>query len=334
MKIAFLIDKSSIFNTHNFIKLIKQIEISDNVKIDFLMDLRKCHFYDFIFSFTNKYEEKLNSQLYKVYPLYKDVQIQEFINNDLFYYNEYHDEYEYNELFAYERAVIQNIITEFKEKNKDYLYSVEMVDSFENDNRYDFISLSGDVPVLVSAPHNVSQYLNGMFKVSDYGTGRLAFNVMENSKCYAIIKTRNVGSVFKNDNANRQRNCPYRKSIERIVEDENIKGLIDIHTLKKSRKEEINIGIDGGSNLFHDSVFIKNISKIIKDNGFELSIDIPFRGGGDTITKFASKKLGIHAFQLEINSKFINYNYKSCRYFQLVKMISELVYYMNNNIKK
>lgn len=334
MKIAFLIDRDSVFNTPNFIKLIREIEVSDKVKIDFLMDLKKCYFYDFIFSFTNKYEEKIMNKPYKVYPLYEDKEIIEFMNNDLFYYNEYHDEYEYNELFIYEKSVIKKIIKDFKEENREYLYSLEMVNRFENDDRYDFISLSGDVPVIVSAPHNASQYLNGIFKVSDYGSGRLAFSVMEKSKCHGIIKTKNIGSVFKNDNANKQRNCPYKDTISHIVKEENIKALIDIHTLRRTRKEEINIGIDGGSNLFYNQNFINDISNIVKSNGFKLSIDEPFRAGGTTISKFASKKLGIHSIQIEINSKFINYNYKTCKYNELVKMISEIVNYMNVNIKK
>ena len=334
MKIAFLIDNDSVFNTPNFIKLIREIEISDNVKIDFLMDLKKCHICDVIFSFTKKFEEKINSKPYKVYKLYEDERVMEFINNDLFYYNEYHDEYEYNELFVYEKSVIRNIIKEFKEKNKEYLYSLEMVSSLEKDERYDFVTLNGEVPVIVSAPHNVSQYLNGIFKVSDYGSGRLAFSIMEKSKCYGIIKTRNIGNVFKNDNANKQRNCPYRKAITKMVEEGKIKALIDIHTLRRTRKEEINIGIDGGSNVFYNQEIIKGVSKIIKDNGFKLSIDNPFRAGGTTISKFASKKLGIYAIQIEINSKFVNYNYKSSKYNELVKMISEIVSYMNLNIKK
>lgn len=334
MKIAFLIDSDSVFYTQNFIKIIREISNKDKLKIDFLVELKRCNFYDFIFSFTSKYEDKLKEKSYKVYPLYKDEEIQEFLNNDLFYYNEYYDSYEYDELFIHEKSVIRKIIKDFKEKNKEYFYSCQMLENFENDDKNDFVCLQGDLPIIVSAPHNVSQYFGGIYKVSDYGTGKLAFSVMENSKCHCIIKTKNIGSVFKNDNANKQSRCPYKSAIKEMVNDYKIKAIVDIHALKKSRKEQINLGIDGGCNLFNNKEYINDIINIIKNSGFEVSLDEPFRGGGNTISGYSNKKLGIYSLQVEINSKFINYNYKTSRYNDLVKMISQIVYYLDKNIKK
>lgn len=327
MKVAFLIDRDSVFNTSNFIKLINEIGEKEDLKIDFIMNLKKCSLYDFIFSFSKKYEKEVKRKWYKVYPLYDDLEIKEFVDNDLFYYNEYYDFGEYNELFVYEKSVITKIIHEFKENNKEYINTLEMIEKV-SENKNDFAVIKGNKKVLISAPHNVSQYFNGRYKPRDLGSGNLALGVARKSDCYCIIKTKNIGNVFKNDNANKQVKCKYKDEIKKLVNDNKIKLLIDIHTLTKNRKEQINLGTDYGRNIFNNNECKDNLVKIINDYGFTVSVDYPFSGGGNTVASYSNKELGIYSLQIEINSKYINYNSKFSRYKELVEMINEMIDYL------
>lgn len=329
MKIAVLLDNNSIFNNSEFIKVIKQISIEEKVKIDLLFNLRKCNYYDLVFSFSKKLKEKLDKKIYK-YIMFYDSEIQSYINGSL----ADDDLYEYNELVKKQEEKIKEEIRKFKEENKQYVEGDYILKGLEEDTSKDFQSFDGEIPVIVSAPHNVSQYYNGTYKKSDYGTGRLAFNVIKNCNCYGIIKTRNVGNVLKNDNVNMQKKSLYKDEIKRIVKENKVKAIIDIHSLNRKREEDINLGLNGGINLFNDYKCIKEISNIINKYGYNISFDFPFKGGNNTISGYANNCLGIHSIQIEINSKYINYNYKTSKYNELVKMISELVIYLNGYIKK
>ena len=329
MKVAFLIDKESVFNTYNFIKLINEVARKENISIDFIVSIKKCKFYDFVFSLTDKYNNNPEYKHYNIYPLYLDDDVKEFSLNDLFYGREYYDEYEYEELFYYEKSVISKIIKEFKENNKDYLYASEFLKKAKS-RKEDFIFLDGEKKVLLSAPHNVSQYYKGIYKVKDLNTGKLVVNVLEKTKCYGIIKTKNIGNIFKDDNANRQIKCPYRTRIKKMVIDYNIKAIIDLHALRSNRKEQINFGINGGDNLFNDKKCLNDLIQICSSYGFNVSVDKPFKGGYPTISEYANKQLGIYSLQIEINSKYINYIYKASQYNKIVDMIIEICNYLNS----
>jgi len=58
-------------------------------------------------------------------------------------------------------------------------------------------------------------------------------------------------------------------------------------------------------------------------------VDKPFAARYPTISNFVSNELNIIGIQVEINSKFINYHFKSQRYNDLIKMLSELVIYLD-----
>lgn len=184
----------------------------------------------------------------------------------------------------------------------------------------------------MSAPHNVSQYYNGLYKRADFGTGTIASSVKLLTDCNVMIKTKNIGNVFVNDNANRGK-CKYKNKLANQINNQNIKALIDIHTLKKTREEEINIGINDGKNINNDTTLLNALRSIAFKYKFSTSIDTPFHAGVGTIANFAHDECNIIGIQLELNSKFINYNFKSQRYNDLVNMISEMVIYLDNYIK-
>lgn len=332
MEIAILIDKDSAFNTVNFKKIIKEIEKEECVKISVFVGIRHYFSEDFIIAFTNKYEEYFKKQKYKVYPLYDDENIKEMLNNDLLYLNGYYSEKEYKELFFYEKSVVKNIINDFKKNNALYLESKKKLKDYCS-KQGDFIYDKGNLNVIVSAPHNVSQYYNGLYKKADFGSGTIVSSIKLLTDCNVIIKTKNIGNVFVNDNANRG-SCEYKNRIAKEIKNDNIKALVDIHTLKQTREEEINIGINYGININNDMKLLNTIRSIAMKYRFSTSIDTPFHADKGTIASFVHDECNIIGIQLELNAKFINYNFKSQRYNDLVKMISEIVVYLNKYIKE
>ena len=164
----------------------------------------------------------------------------------------------------------------------------------------------GSTNILVSAPHNVSQYYMGVYKVSDFGTGTIVASLNLLSDCNLIIKTKNIGSVFVNDNANREINSNYRETIKKEVKENKIKAVLDIHALRKTRKEEINIGINNGININNDKELLNMLVSIANKHNFNVSIDAPFHAGKGTISSFVHNECGVIGIQYEINSKFIN----------------------------
>lgn len=331
MELAMLIDKDSVFNTVNFKKILKEIEKEEEVKINVLIGIKHYFHEDFIISFTDKYEEYFEHIKYKVYSVYNDENIIDMLNNDLLYLNEYYSDNEYNELFFYEKSIIKKIIHNFKKNNGLYLDSKKLLNKYSN-GKGDFIYDKGNLDVIVSAPHNVSQYYNGLYKRPDFGTGTIASSVKILTDCNVIIKTKNIGNVFVNDNANRG-NCKYKNKLASQINSQKIKALIDVHSLKSSREEEINIGINDGVNINNDTTLLNSIRSIAMKYKFSTSIDTPFHAGKGTISSFVHDECNIVGIQLELNSRFINYNYKSQRYNDLVNMISEMVIYLDNYIK-
>lgn len=331
MEIAILIDKDSVFNTVNFKKIIKEIEKEENAKISMLINMKRYFHEDFIISFTDKYEDYFKHVKYKVYSVYDDENVIDMLNNDLLYLKDYYSDNEYDELFFYEKSIIKKIINNFKKNNKLYLESKSLLKEYSC-KKGDFVYDKGEVNIIVSAPHNVSQFYNGVYKKADFGTGTIASSLKLLTDCNVMIKTKNIGNVFVNDNANRGK-CKYKTRLNKEIKDNKIKALIDLHAMRISREEEINIGINGGININHDTILLNKLRSIALKYKFSTSIDTPFHAGKGTVSSYVHDECHIIGVQLELNSKFINYNFKSQRYNDLVNMISEMVIYLNDYIK-
>ena len=260
MEIAILIDKDSVFNTVNFKKIIREIEKEENAKISLLINVKRYFHEDFIISFTDKYEDYFKHVKYKVYSVYDDENVIDMLNNDLLYLKDYYSDNEYDELFFYEKSIIKKIINNFKKNNKLYLESKSLLKEYSC-KKGDFVYDKGEVNIIVSAPHNVSQFYNGVYKKADFGTGTIASSLKLLTDCNVMIKTKNIGNVFVNDNANRGK-CKYKTRLNKEIKDNKIKALIDLHAMRISREEEINIGINGGININHDTILLNKLRSI------------------------------------------------------------------------
>ena len=196
-------------------------------------------------------------------------------------------------------------------------------------NSYEVVD--GKLPILISAPHSVKQVRELKEKVRDIGTGHLALYLASKTQSHLIIKSNCKGEVGKtNDDANFCTPHPYKSEILKIIKSKNIKALIDLHSLRGTRKTQICIGVNGGANIQQNTDLLAKIVTIFKNHSFNVSIDYPFNAPLPTVAGYTAKHAQIFSLQFEINSRLININHnenkfnKICRAFkEVIKLLAE-----------
>lgn len=188
--------------------------------------------------------------------------------------------------------------------------------------------LTGTCPVMISAPHSVSQTRNGKRKPAEPYTGALAKMLHDELSCSVIYKTRNL-----KDDANYDKNSPYKNDLAKYVQQNRIKFVIDLHQLSDSRNVMIDIGTNYMKNL-NNALKPLNMLNIIleafsKRNLGILQIDKPFAASGEyTVSAFISSSCRIPCVQLEINSGLLRpafFNIKVRKVYEaLVEIIQNL----------
>ena len=195
----------------------------------------------------------------------------------------------------------------------------------------DYIFLNNQSNVLVSAPHNVSQYREGKFKPKDLGSGELALKLATENNLNYIIKTKNNGNEAIDDDANYYENCNYRTEILNLLNKNSL--LLDIHSLKASREEEINIGINGGLNINNNLNLIEKLRKLFEDCGLKVSIDFPFAAPKPTICYDIHDKTSVNCIQLEFKSTLINPKNKNNKINIICECLKSFVNYYEKLIR-
>lgn len=190
------------------------------------------------------------------------------------------------------------------------------------DCKASYICKHGNNKVIVSAPHGVSQVRLGKLKVAELGTIPVAYLISEATDSTVILKTQNV-----NDDANFDNISDYKNEIYKIIEERNCKYIFDIHGMSKSRKYDINLGINFGQNINSNIDLFNKIINMLEEQNFSISIDQPFSAGPQTISGSCAKKYNIFTIQIEINCDITNnpQNIKRCN-----KLVSTLIKIIND----
>ena len=95
--------------------------------------------------------------------------------------------------------------------------------------------LSGNVPVLLSAPHSVNQIRGDDVRDAEKFTGGIARYLSNATNSYAIFQ------LFTHADPNTDENHNYKNAIINLVELYNIKLLIDVHSSTFSDDTDIDI---------------------------------------------------------------------------------------------
>ena len=164
------------------------------------------------------------------------------------------------------------------------------------------IILEGTLPVMVSAPHAVSQLRRGRIKQSESYTGVLA-ELLSEAGIHAIIKTQNL-----DDDANYDSVSGFRRDLAAYIAENDIICLIDLHIMKASREHTVETAVDRGANIQDDWRIIELLRKAAADAEIgSFANDTNFRADNpNCIGADISRSCGIPAVQMEINWRYMN----------------------------
>ena len=184
-----------------------------------------------------------------------------------------------------------------------------------------YVLLNGEIPVLISAPHGVSQNRLGRYKCAEPLSLTTALYLQRQKQTYLLAKTNN-----NFDDANYDDNSDYQLEIDKLVERNKITHLIDFHCLRSSRECEVNLGTNFERNISTDKKLFQKLYNKLQQEGFVVLCDSPFVGGRQTIagyTKFRHENMW--TLEVEINSKLAMVKDNHERYYKLLKIFTEWI---------
>jgi hypothetical protein len=184
----------------------------------------------------------------------------------------------------------------------------------------DHTLLVGNRDILISAPHGVSQVRLGKYKHCEIGSLTTAVYLQNETKCQLIAKTKN-----NSDDANFDENSKYKTSIKKLIQEKDIKYLIDIHGLASNRDCDINLGTHIGQNIKNDLDLFNNLYNSLISNSFNVSIDQPFMAGQQTISGSINNEFNIWTLQVEINCAITNKKENFERYKKLLTILTNWI---------
>lgn len=168
----------------------------------------------------------------------------------------------------------------------------------------------GNAPLVISAPHAVTQLRDGKMKPSDDFTGALAIVVSEIVGCSSMVACRYDGSDYNWDPFEA---CPYKQALADFIRDNGIVAVIDVHGVPSASPHAIEIGsadgvsvrtMPGVDALAAESLrcdlapFLERHSKDIALNG------VYGARGPNTVTSAMARECGVASLQLEIATPF------------------------------
>lgn len=161
----------------------------------------------------------------------------------------------------------------------------------------------GSIPVMVSAPHSVTQMRLGKEKQGEFRTGVISQVLHEATGCHCAFKTRN-----DRDDANFDEQNPYKEALIHHIKHTDIDYLLDLHIMSPEREHLVDIGTAKGRNISHDNSLVQDLIGFFKNNGIEkVEVDKKFTAGyKHTVSSTISRECGIPAIQIELNWRLLD----------------------------
>ncbi|MDD3453009.1 MAG: hypothetical protein PHN42_01860 [Bacilli bacterium] len=164
----------------------------------------------------------------------------------------------------------------------------------------DYIYKQGKKKVILTSVHSMIQHKEGGIKKSEPFTKGITKYVSEETDCFYYIKLKETRV-----DSNSVEFDEFKDNLLKYIKDNEIKLLIDIHGAKIDRDFDVEFGTL--KNLSIDYSALYELKEAFNFNGINnIKINDPFLGGG--ITKYIYSNTDIDIVQIEINSKFRDYN--------------------------
>ncbi len=159
----------------------------------------------------------------------------------------------------------------------------------------------GNIPILFTAPHTMEQVRSdGSIKKAEPYTKAIALYLNKHMNTYSMIKLLDTGL-----DSNRDNHDEFKNKLLDLVDEHNIKLVIDLHGASVNREFDVEFGTM--NNLTADFSTINELKEAFIENGItKISFNNPFKGGA--ITQYLYNKKDIDVIQLEINYKYRDYS--------------------------
>ena len=199
----------------------------------------------------------------------------------------------------------------------DQLLKLESAVSYKSlppEGERPFTYQSGQLPILISAPHATAHQRKQFIKGEEEFTAAFAQHLAEMTGIHVLYSR-----YRSTDDPNWDRNSPYKRYLHETVRANDIRFVLDLHGMSNRHKIGLALGtINGRSCPDHEPLIIKTIQQhqfhqttqanaktfpTLRWDHFVLNHS-RFTGGlaNHTITRFASQKLGVPALQIELCS--------------------------------
>ena len=190
------------------------------------------------------------------------------------------------------------IIEKIKELNEKYMPNNQNGIKISNIN---FKIIEGCKPIILSAPHAVRQNTQDKIKAAERYTGAIVEYLCEKTGANGIIRTCNFG-----DNPNSENEgygLKYKNAILNLIEEKDIKCLIDFHGCKDTYGFDFDIGTNNKNNINNKDNYLKLIQEELENVGI-VTIDEKFKASKDeVISNYISKHKKVACFQIEISKR-------------------------------
>lgn len=179
--------------------------------------------------------------------------------------------------------------------------------------------LSGNIPVLISAPHSVNQLRGDEVREAEKYTGALARYLSYATGSFAIFQ------LFTHADPNFDSDHNYKNGIINLIEVNGIKLLIDIHSSTFKDDTDIDIVTDGRTTLLDKTNIIDDFKKIALKNNVKVDENnIPNKDNENEIISVVSLVCGIPSLRLVINNKKLILDNEKV-FYNIVNTIRELI---------
>ncbi|MFB4165080.1 S-layer homology domain-containing protein [Alteribacillus sp. JSM 102045] len=202
--------------------------------------------------------------------------------------------------------------------------------SYQGDINTDipFTIKEGSIPILVSAPHATEHLREGNVKKADIYTGSISAILHELTGSYLI-----QSSGFSED-PNYIEAGDYKQALKQIVEENDIKYVIDLHGSARHRDFNIDLGTINGQSIKNSA--LQKIKYRFESNGIDkVAVDHTFSGlSGGTIVNYSANNLGVEAVQLEISRAYRDPRNDMNSFYTLLLSLNEIINELNDNINQ
>ena len=183
--------------------------------------------------------------------------------------------------------------------------------------------INGEKNILLSAPHCVLHTRENSTRPAETKTKDIVKTLAHNQDTFGIYKLKG-----EHNDANWDKECTYKAKVVELVNEQNIKSLIDFHGMAAHREQDICIGINDGKNIYGYANLTGDMVKIFKEHGItNVSVDDPFAARHEyCVSTYTASKCSIPTFQIEINCRYTLDEYEeSSKYGELVEALSKVI---------